>query len=102
MFVCLFFLVKTWNIFRDYEYINSTSFDISNNELTLLPGYKYRITLKLCAKETCFKPVSTDGIMIISSPPKTGSLTVEHQDGRVFTKKNKQTNIAIKKNPVLN
>ena len=81
MFVCCFFLVKTWTTFRDYEYINSTSFDISTNELTLPPGYKYRITLKLCAKETCFRPVSTDGVMIISSPPKTGSLTVEHQDG---------------------
>jgi len=81
LFVFFVFLARTWTTFRDYEYINSTSFDISTNELTLLPGYKYRITLRLCAKETCFKSVSTDGIMIISSPLKTGSLTLEHQDG---------------------
>ena len=68
-------------MFKDYQHVDSTRFDISIDELDLNPGYKYRITLKLCAKETCFRPVSTDGVMIMSNPPTTGSINVLHEDG---------------------
>ncbi|XP_063399976.1 uncharacterized protein LOC134684607 [Mytilus trossulus] len=71
----------TWTVFRNYEYINSTSYSVSANELTMIPGYKYRTTLKLCARQTCFRPLSTDGVMIITNPPITGNFSVEHQDG---------------------
>ena len=38
----------------------------------------YRIVLKLCAKMICFQKISTDGVMVMTTPPTTGEITVEH------------------------
>ena len=64
-------------MFRDYVHV-STVFDISIDDLTLSPGIKYRVVLKLCAKTICFQTVNTDGVMVIANPPVTGGITVEH------------------------
>ncbi|CAC5386466.1 unnamed protein product [Mytilus coruscus] len=66
-----------WSIFRDFLHV-STMFDISIDDLTLNPGIKYRIVLKLCAKTICFSTISTDGVMVMTNSPVTGDITVEH------------------------
>ncbi|CAC5386461.1 unnamed protein product [Mytilus coruscus] len=66
-----------WSVFRDFLHV-STIFDISIDDLTLNPGIKYRIVLKLCAKTICFSPINTDGVMVLANSPITGDITVEH------------------------
>jgi len=68
-----------WTLFRNFVHV-STVFDISIDDLTLSPGIKYRVVLKLCAKTICFQTVNTDGVMIIANPPVTGGITVEHRN----------------------
>ncbi|CAC5360413.1 unnamed protein product [Mytilus coruscus] len=66
-----------WTIFRDFVHY-ATVFDVSINDLTLDPGIKYRIVLKLCARTICFQTVHTDGVMVIANPPIAGDITIEH------------------------
>ncbi|CAG2247188.1 unnamed protein product [Mytilus edulis] len=66
-----------WSIFRDFLKVSSV-LKMSINDLTLNPGVKYRVVLKLCAKTICFSNISTDGVTVIANPPVTGDVTVEH------------------------
>ncbi|CAC5370733.1 unnamed protein product [Mytilus coruscus] len=66
-----------WSIYHDFIHV-STAFDVSIDDLTLNPGIKYRIVLKLCAKTICYSHISSDGVMVIANPPVTGDITVEH------------------------
>ncbi|XP_021356985.1 uncharacterized protein LOC110452658 [Mizuhopecten yessoensis] len=66
-----------WTVVREFEHL-STSFEAEANDLLLLPGRSYRVALKLCAGMTCYAPIYTDGVLILSSPPVTGNLLVTH------------------------
>ncbi|CAG2234222.1 unnamed protein product [Mytilus edulis] len=66
-----------WTTFRDFVHY-STVFDVSIDDLTLDPGIKYRIVLKLCARTICFQTIHTDGVMVIANPPTAGDITIEH------------------------
>ncbi|WAR05117.1 hypothetical protein MAR_020486 [Mya arenaria] len=49
--------------------------------LYLIPGRKYRISVKACAQQFCFKSMSSDGVFIIPNPPITGSFSVNYDMG---------------------
>lgn len=66
-----------WTTYQDYFHI-STMFDVSIDDLTLSPGIKYRISLKLCAKTICFDPIKTNGVMVMANPPVSGSISINH------------------------
>ncbi|XP_060084880.1 uncharacterized protein LOC132564227 [Ylistrum balloti] len=66
-----------WTVVRDFEHL-STSYEVEANDLILLPGRSYRVALKLCAGLTCYAPIYTDGVLVLSNPPITGSLMVTH------------------------
>lgn len=66
-----------WFPFHGFDYV-STVFDITVDDLTLSPGFMYRVVLKLCANTICFQTISTDGVMVMSSPPATGAITLQH------------------------
>ncbi|XP_076117799.1 uncharacterized protein LOC143085385 [Mytilus galloprovincialis] len=66
-----------WTSFRDFVHY-STVFGVSIDDLTLDPGIKYRIVLKLCARTICFQTIHTDGVMVIANPPTAGDITIEH------------------------
>ncbi|XP_063415906.1 uncharacterized protein LOC134697555 [Mytilus trossulus] len=68
---------KMWTTFHDFVHY-STVFDVSIDDLTLDPGIKYRIVLKLCARTICFQTIHTDGVMVIANPPTAGDITIEH------------------------
>lgn len=68
---------EMWTTFRDFVHY-STVFDVSIDDLTLDPGIKYRIVLKLCARTICFQTIHTDGVMVIANPPTAGDITIEH------------------------
>lgn len=46
--------------------------------LTLKPGRAYRFLVKFCASEICFDPLRSDGVLVLSYPPKTGNLEITH------------------------
>ncbi|XP_076085327.1 uncharacterized protein LOC143056126 [Mytilus galloprovincialis] len=71
------FLADYWSIFRDFLKVSSV-LKMSIDDLTLNPGVKYRVVLKLCAETICFSNISTDGVTVIANPPVTGDVTVEH------------------------
>ncbi|XP_033751510.1 LOW QUALITY PROTEIN: uncharacterized protein LOC117335547 [Pecten maximus] len=66
-----------WSMVRDFEHL-STSYEAEANDLSLLPGRSYRVSLKLCAGLTCYAPVYTDGVLILANPPVAGNLMVNH------------------------
>ncbi|CAC5360416.1 unnamed protein product [Mytilus coruscus] len=66
-----------WTTFRDFVHF-ATVFDVSIDDLTLDPGIKYRVVLKLCARTICFQSIHTDGVMVIANPPTAGDITIEH------------------------
>ena len=67
---------------RDYEHI-STGYQATVHDLVLLPGITYRVALKICASDLCFKPVYSNGVTVISNPPTAGSLTVTYNEGSI-------------------
>ncbi|XP_078334035.1 uncharacterized protein LOC111124258 [Crassostrea virginica] len=68
-----------WSMFRDYEHIRKHN-EAKVTSLDMKPGRSYRVAVKLCAITTCYEPLYSDGVMILSSPPTQGKITVEHQN----------------------
>ncbi|WAR06111.1 hypothetical protein MAR_021480 [Mya arenaria] len=61
------------------EYQNLRNRDVLHvTGLHLISGRKYRISVKACAKQFCFKSMSSDGVFIIPNSPITGSLSVTY------------------------
>ncbi|XP_062616047.1 uncharacterized protein LOC134277752 [Saccostrea cucullata] len=77
MFEVMSSLNNKWEVFRDYMYIFGRK-EIKRTSMLLSPGMKYRAVLKLCASEICYKPVSSDGIIVLANPPVTGYIKVKH------------------------
>ena len=74
-----FILIDLWSMFRDYEHIRKHN-EAKVTNLDMKPGRSYRVAVKLCAITTCYEPLYSDGVMILSSPPTQGKITVEHQN----------------------
>lgn len=74
-----FILIDLWSMFRDYEHIRKHN-EAKVTNLDMKPGRSYRVAVKLCAITTCYEPLYSDGMMILSSPPTQGKITVEHQN----------------------
>lgn len=66
-----------WTIKRDYEH-RSTVYEAETHDLVLVPGRTYRVALKLCARDTCFAPVHSDGVLVLANTPTTGDIVVTH------------------------
>ena len=74
-----FLLIGLWSMFRDYEHIRKHN-EAKVTNLDMKPGRSYRVAVKLCAITTCYEPLYSDGVLILSSPPTQGKITVEHQN----------------------
>ncbi|KAK3101031.1 hypothetical protein FSP39_000383, partial [Pinctada imbricata] len=66
-----------WSIVRDYEHISSHNF-ARVNDLFLKPGYKYRFSIKFCALQYCYTPVTSNGVLVLANPPTSGPITITH------------------------
>ncbi|XP_078321865.1 uncharacterized protein LOC111103999 isoform X3 [Crassostrea virginica] len=71
-----------WSIFQNYTY-NHGHRQAHVTGLLLDPGRLYRFVVKLCAGETCYRPVHSNGVLILANPPTTGALDVQHDNTTV-------------------
>jgi len=71
------FLLDVWTVVQEYQYISS-GFEAEAHNFYLLPVRTYRSAIKICASETCFAPLYSDGITILSNPPQKGSISLSH------------------------
>ncbi|KAJ8299760.1 hypothetical protein KUTeg_023820 [Tegillarca granosa] len=64
-----------WFLYTNFEYSASVN-EVSLSDLNMDPGQKYRMVIKFCNDAICFKPLKSDGVTILSSPPHTGNISV--------------------------
>ena len=72
-------LTDDWSIFQNYTY-NHGHRQAHVTGVLLDPGRLYRFVVKLCAGETCYRPVHSNGVLILANPPTTGALDVQHDN----------------------
>ncbi|XP_053390115.1 uncharacterized protein LOC123523221, partial [Mercenaria mercenaria] len=77
-------IADIWKMRIDYQHLRTTSSYIEKGGLTLSPGRTYRISLKFCAEQFCFKPVHSDGVTIVPNPPLTGNMSVTYPDNKTL------------------
>ncbi|KAK3099491.1 hypothetical protein FSP39_005250, partial [Pinctada imbricata] len=68
-----------WIVKRNYEHI-STHKMAKVTDIQLDPGKMYRFKIKFCAISTCYSPLTSDGVRILSNSPQTGQMQIEHQN----------------------
>ncbi|XP_053398434.1 uncharacterized protein LOC128556766 [Mercenaria mercenaria] len=73
-------VANIWKLHTDYQHLRTTASYMEESGLFLSPGRTYRISLKFCAKQYCFKPVHSDGVTIVPNPPTTGNMTVTYTE----------------------
>ncbi|WAR05722.1 hypothetical protein MAR_021091 [Mya arenaria] len=73
-------VVDMWTPLSEYQILRNRDV-LHVTGLYLIPGRKYRISVKTCAQQFCFKSMSSDGVFIIPNPPITGSLSVNYDMG---------------------
>ncbi|WAR04893.1 hypothetical protein MAR_020262 [Mya arenaria] len=73
-------VVDMWTPLSEYQTLRNRDV-LHITGLYLIPGRKYRISVKACAQQFCFKSMSSDGVFIIPNPPITGSLSVNYDMG---------------------
>lgn len=90
----LFGIIKTmivvldnWSLFRDYSY-NHEHDRVYVTGLLLDPGHLYRFVVKRCARETCFQPFYSDGVLILANPPVTNTIDFQHENTSTFKRVN--------------
>ncbi|KAK3100189.1 hypothetical protein FSP39_015958 [Pinctada imbricata] len=49
-------------------------------DLILEPGKMYRFKIKFCAILTCYSPLTSNGVRILSNSPTTGQMQIEHRN----------------------
>ena len=77
IFSYLFFLlccVGNWIIHTEKNV--GITFEHVEAEISLIAGRRYRSTVTLCHSQVCFQPISSNGFIVLSQPPETGSLSV--------------------------
>lgn len=85
----IFFFLDNWSLFRDYSY-NHGNDQVYVTGLLLDPGNLYRFVVKLCARDTCFQPFYSDGVLILANPPVTNTIDLQHEN----TSNSEKVNIA--------
>ncbi|WAR04731.1 hypothetical protein MAR_020100, partial [Mya arenaria] len=73
-------VVDMWTALSEYQTLRNRDV-LHITGLYLIPGRKYRISVKACAQQFCFKSMSSDGVYIIPNPPITGSFSVNYDMG---------------------
>ncbi|XP_052707847.1 uncharacterized protein LOC128183063 isoform X2 [Crassostrea angulata] len=68
-----------WSLFQDYRY-NHGHHQAHVTGLLLDPGRLYRFVVKLCARETCYQPVHSNGVLVLANPPVTNTIHVNHDN----------------------
>ena len=81
------YLTDDWSPFQSYTF-NHGHRQAHVTGVLLDPGRLYRFVVKLCAGETCYRPVHSNGVLILANPPTTGDLDVQHDNTTVPEKVN--------------
>nr|XP_034332757.1 uncharacterized protein LOC105327902 isoform X2 [Crassostrea gigas] len=68
-----------WSMFQDYRY-NNGHHQAHVTGILLDPGRLYRFVVKLCARETCYQPVQSNGVLVLANPPVTNNMNVTHDN----------------------
>ncbi|XP_060577218.1 uncharacterized protein LOC132734491 [Ruditapes philippinarum] len=71
-------IANIWKLHSDYEPLRTSTSYMEESGLSLSPGRTYRISLKFCAKQYCFKPVHSNGVTVVPNPPVTGNVSVTY------------------------
>ncbi|XP_060578984.1 uncharacterized protein LOC132735961, partial [Ruditapes philippinarum] len=69
-------VANIWRLHTDYEPLKASSSYMEESAFSLSPGRTYRLSLKFCARQYCFKPVHSDGVTVVPNPPVTGNMSV--------------------------
>ncbi|XP_053400998.1 uncharacterized protein LOC128557563 isoform X2 [Mercenaria mercenaria] len=77
-------IADIWKMRIDYQHLRTTSSYLGKSGLSLSPGRTYRISLKLCADQFCFKPVHSDGVTVVPNPPLAGNISVAYTDNKTL------------------
>ncbi|XP_053398947.1 uncharacterized protein LOC128556937 [Mercenaria mercenaria] len=67
-----------WKTHSAYQHLRTTASYLEESGLFLSAGRTYRVSLKFCARQFCFKPVHSNGVTIVPNPPTTGSMSVTY------------------------
>lgn len=79
LFKDFLFISDFWKIFFNYTYVGKhNSFIIG--DLKLHPGRFYRSSLRFCVESICFKPVKSDGFIVLHNYPKTGRIETVYKN----------------------
>ena len=65
-----------WSMVVGYKDIGYANYHIEKR-LFMKNGVFHRTTIKLCHFDVCFEPLSSDGFVILSTPPVPGTIVVE-------------------------
>ncbi|XP_061176007.1 uncharacterized protein LOC133184958 [Saccostrea echinata] len=74
-----------WSVFQNFKSSHGHQ-EVHVNGLLLDPGKLYRFVLKPCAREICFLPINSNGIMILANPPIAGGMKVAHENSSATEK----------------
>lgn len=77
--------IDDWSLFQDYRY-NHGHHQAHVTGLPLDPGRLYRFVVKLCARETCYQPVHSNGVLVLANPPVTNTIRVQHDNNSASEK----------------
>ncbi|XP_053400999.1 uncharacterized protein LOC128557566 [Mercenaria mercenaria] len=67
-----------WKITTVYQQLRTTTSYLEKSGLFLSAGRTYRVSLRFCAGQYCFKPVHSDGVTVVPNPPTTGNMSVTY------------------------
>jgi len=62
-------------MYQEFQHLRSPT-SLVDGGLVLSPGRSYRIVLKFCAGETCYTPLLSSGVTVLSRPPTSGDISV--------------------------
>ncbi|VDI80173.1 Hypothetical predicted protein [Mytilus galloprovincialis] len=68
-----------WKIFFNYTYVGKHNSFIFG-DLRLQLGRFYRSSLRFCVESICFKPVKSDGFIVLHNYPKTGRIETVYKN----------------------
>lgn len=74
-----YFFTDNWSMFQDYRY-NNGHHQAHVTGILLDSGRLYRFVVKLCARETCYQPVQSNGVLVLANPPVTNNINVTHDN----------------------
>ncbi|XP_025086756.1 uncharacterized protein LOC112559635 [Pomacea canaliculata] len=72
--------IESWTDTTEYQFSTRT-YAVVAEGLALQPGNKYRVAIKFCVGNLCSKPAYSSGVIIVSGPARTGSISVTYVEG---------------------